>query len=152
MVVGDSPLLMSEELMKSHEKTDRFLFGGRCLRRGTPRGLISPLPIRPLPHDLCHGWDSPCWLPALSHVQHFCSPLDCSPPGSSVLWIFQAWILEWIPRGSSWPISCVSCIARQFVLPLCHLGSPNAIHRLFLSVYNMTHNYSDFWWLKMCKT
>ena len=23
-----------------------------------------PLPIRALPHDLCHGWDLPCWLPA----------------------------------------------------------------------------------------
>ena len=31
---------------------------------GFPRGLISPLPVRPLPHDLCHGRDSPCWLPA----------------------------------------------------------------------------------------
>ena len=29
---------------------------------GFPQGLISPLPIRPLPHDLCHGCDSPCWL------------------------------------------------------------------------------------------
>ena len=29
---------------------------------GFPRGLILPLPIRPLPHDLCHRRDSPCWL------------------------------------------------------------------------------------------
>ena len=32
---------------------------------GFPQGLILPLPIRPLTRDLCHGWDSPCWLPAL---------------------------------------------------------------------------------------
>ena len=35
-----------------------------------------------------------------------CDPMDCSPPGSSVLGILQAGILEWIAisfsRGSSW--------------------------------------------------
>ena len=31
---------------------------------------------------------------ALSHVQLFVTPLDCSPPGSSVHGIFQARILE----------------------------------------------------------
>ena len=35
-----------------------------------------------------------------------CDPMDCSPPGSSVHGIFQAWILEWVDisfsRGSSW--------------------------------------------------
>ena len=36
-----------------------------------------------------------------------CDPMDCSLPGSSILGIFQAWILEWIAiafsRGSSRP-------------------------------------------------
>ena len=36
-----------------------------------------------------------------------CDCMDCSPPGSSVHGIFQAWILEWVAvsfsRGSSWP-------------------------------------------------
>ena len=32
----------------------------------------------------------------LSHVQLFCSPMDCSQPGSSVHRIFQARILEWV--------------------------------------------------------
>ena len=27
-----------------------------------------PLPIRPFPHDLCHGQDSPCWLQAEGDV------------------------------------------------------------------------------------
>ena len=35
------------------------------------------------------------------------NPIDCSPPGSSVHGIFQAWILEWVAvsfsRGFSWP-------------------------------------------------
>ena len=53
-----------------------------------------------------------------------CTPVDCSPPGSSVYGIFQAKILEWVAissRGSSWPrdqthvscSSCISCIGRQ---------------------------------------
>ena len=35
-----------------------------------------------------------CWLP--SHVQLFCDPMDCSPPGSSAHEIYQAGILEWV--------------------------------------------------------
>ena len=35
-----------------------------------------------------------------------CDPMDCSPPGSSVLEILQVWIQEWVAfpfsRGSSW--------------------------------------------------
>ena len=51
-----------------NNKTDRLWFWGRCSRssRGAPQGLIPPLHIRPLPHDLCHGQDSSSWLPALS--------------------------------------------------------------------------------------
>ena len=30
----------------------------------------------------------------LSHVQFFCDPMDCSPPGSSVHGTFEARILE----------------------------------------------------------
>ena len=42
----------------------------------------------------------------LNHVR-LCSPMDCSPPGSSVCGILQAGILEWVAisysRGSSQP-------------------------------------------------
>ena len=33
---------------------------------------------------------------SLSHVGHFCSHMDCSPPGSSVHGISQARILKWV--------------------------------------------------------
>ena len=55
-----------------------------------------------------------------------CDPMDGSPPGSSVLEVLQARILEWVvmtsSRGSFPPrnrtqVSCISCIARQI---LCH--------------------------------
>ena len=32
----------------------------------------------------------------LSHVQLFCDPVDCGPPGFSVHGISQARILEWV--------------------------------------------------------
>ena len=53
-----------------------------------------------------------------------CDSIDCSPPGSSVCGIFQAWMLEWVSmpfyRGSSWPrdwicISCDSCFTGGFL-------------------------------------
>ena len=50
-----------------------------------------------------------------------CDPTDCSPPGSNVLGIFQARILEWVAipfcRGSSWPRdqTQLSCIADRFL-------------------------------------
>ena len=43
----------------------------------------------------------------LSHVQLFCDPVDCNPPGSSIHGILQARILEWVAisfsRWFSWP-------------------------------------------------
>ena len=33
---------------------------------------------------------------SLSHVWHFCNPMDCNPPGSSVHEISQARMLEWV--------------------------------------------------------
>ena len=58
---------------------------------------------------------------SLSHVQLFCNPMNCNPPGSSVLWISQARILEWVAisffRGSSGPRdqTQVSCIGKQIL-------------------------------------
>ena len=61
--------------------------------------------------------------------------LDCSPPGSSVHLIFQARILEWDAISSSREssqlrdqthVSCVSCIGRQILYQVSHLGSPAA--------------------------
>ena len=50
-----------------------------------------------------------------------CNPMDCSPAGSSVHWIFQARILKWVvissSLGSSWPRdrTHVSCVGRQIL-------------------------------------
>ena len=61
-----------------------------------------------------------------------CNPTGCSPQGSSVHGISQARILDWVAisfsRETSWlrgqtHVSCISCIGRWILLPLCHLGS-----------------------------
>ena len=61
------------------------------------------------------------------------NPMDCSPPGSSVLGILQLRLLEWVAmlfaRGFSPPrdrtcFSYVSCIGRQVLYHQHHLGSP----------------------------
>ena len=61
-----------------------------------------------------------------------CNPMVCSPPGSSVLGILQAGILEWVAkhssRGSSqlrnWTcISHISCIGKWGLDPKSHQGS-----------------------------
>ena len=65
-----------------------------------------------------------------------CDPVDCSPPGSSVLGILQARILEWLAipfsRESSWPRDWtrVSCTAGGFFTS----ESPRQL-RLFLISY-----------------
>ena len=42
-----------------------------------------------------------CCVRMLVSVQHFCDPMNCSPPGSSVHGTFQARILEWVAISSS---------------------------------------------------
>ena len=68
-----------------------------------------------------------------SHVQLFCDPRDCSPPGSSVHKVSQARTLERVAipfsRASSLPrdptgVSCISCIGRWVLYHEGHLGSP----------------------------
>ena len=69
-----------------------------------------------------------------------CGPLDCSPPGSSVYWIFYASILEWVAisssRGFSWPRdrtcnSNVSCIEGGYfttwAIKILYILSPKVI-------------------------
>ena len=72
--------------------------------------------------DLNEVREEPCSVCA-QLCPTLCNPMDWSPPGSYVLGIFQARILEWVAmlssRGSSLPrdrtqVSFVSCIGSQF--------------------------------------
>ena len=61
------------------------------------------------------------WVLVVQSCPSLCDLLDCSPPGSSLLGIFQARILEWFAisfsKGSSWPRdrTQVSCIVGGFL-------------------------------------
>ena len=74
--------------------------------------------------EATHWNDNPCFV--AHSCLTLCNPMDHSPQGSSVHWIFQARILEWVAisfsRGSCWPmdqtcISCVFWIAGKFLTP-----------------------------------
>ena len=62
-----------------------------------------------------------------SAVSDSCDPVDCSPAGSSVHWILQARILEWVAislsREASQPPkrTWVSCIAGRLLTSFCVL-------------------------------
>ena len=98
-------------------------------------------------------WEGGIWINLLEDVKGsalglvaqcptLCHPVDWSPPVPSVHGILQARILEWVAVPSSelssrlrdWNfISYVSCISRQFLYHLCHMGSPNARVKTWIS-------------------
>ena len=57
---------MSEECSIADSKQKDFGFRVDAQAEDPLRPDL-PLPVRPLPHDFCHGWDLPCWLPAVGH-------------------------------------------------------------------------------------
>ena len=63
-----------------------------------------------------------------------CSPMDCSPPGISVHWIFQSRILEWVTisyfRGSFWPR------AQNCLLHLIHTQKTTTFQCLLSSIFS----------------
>ena len=85
-----------------------------------------------------------------------CDPMNCSPPDSSVHWILQARILEWVAiassRGSSWPrdwicIFCNSCIAGGF-FSTEPPGKPNWCW--YTHTHTHTHIYMYMIFLFLC--
>ena len=82
------------------------------------------------------GWrSSTCSVAQLCPI--LCDRMNCSLPGSSILGISQARILEWVAisssRGSSWSrdLTHVSCIARQI---LYHWATRNSIDILIIQI------------------
>ena len=80
-----------------------------------------PLPGTALPEALGFpGVSKGSCLPAKESSLTLCSPVNCSPPGSSIHGISQTGILEWVAisffRGSSLPRdqTRVSCLAGRF--------------------------------------
>ena len=68
-----------------------------------------------------------------------CSPVDCSPPGSSVHGILQARILEWVPGDLPHPgIHPGLLHCRQTLYHLSHQGSLITQREVFLSPQMIT--------------
>ena len=67
----------------------------------------------------------------LSHVQLFCSPMDCSPPGSSVHGILQARILDGVALSFSRTICVYVYIYIHFYM--------------YVYIYIYTHTHTHFW-------
>ena len=99
-----------------------------------------------------HGWvqSLSTLLCVLSHVWFFGTPMDCCPPGSSVLGISQARKLEWVVisyfRGSSQPRNWthISCIGRGFLITSTTL---EAHPKSYLS---MIHTWPWKWLVRLC--
>ena len=84
-------------------------------------------------HLLSWGW----WWFSRSVVPDSYSPMDCSPPGSSVHGISQVRILEWLAisfsRGSSQPRNQNSCLLRKAFLSLLAILWSSAFKWVYLS-------------------
>ena len=87
-------------------------------------------------------------------------PMDCSTLSSSILVIFQAWILKWLPISfsteSSWPRvwTWVSCIAGLFFTNCTTKGSLIRAQKAFyfyllvINIYHLSfhpHKLQDVW-------
>ena len=89
-----------------------------------------------------------CRCECSCHVQLFCDPMDCSPPGSSVYGISQARILEWIAisfsRVSSWPRdqTHIPCIDRWILYHWDTRKAPAEYIYLF-KLFNSWHTTSN---------
>ena len=83
--------------------------------------------------------------------------MDCSPPGSFVLGVSQARILEWVvisfSRGSSWPREWtetnVSCNGRQILYHWRHLGSPWRLNEAYFLPRNKEYRKPFVPWFPM---
>ena len=77
------------------------LFTFTCTYTCIPNTVTSDMQMTP------PLWQKVKWSEVAQSCPTLCDPMDCSPPGSSVHGIFQAWILEWVAfpfsRESSWP-------------------------------------------------
>ena len=91
------------------------------------------------------------WKLVVHSYPTLCGPMDCSLPGSSILGILQARVLEWVAisfsRGSSWPRDWtqVSCIAGRF---FTNWATREALVSGFITIQvtEVPLCFSSIWW------
>ena len=74
--------------------------------------------------------------------------LDYGPPGSSVHGILQPGLLEWIAmpssKGSSWPVSWVSCIASRVFTRWAIREAQSLSHLCLIHQSDICRNWIDY--------
>ena len=83
--------------------------------------ILSGFPLRrQVPPRPCIKLNVWMWKLVTQSSLSLCDPMDCSPPGSSVLGLLQARVLEWVAisfsRGSSWPRDWTQVFAGRFFI------------------------------------
>ena len=92
---------------------------------------------------------------SLSCVYLFVTPVVCSPPGSSVRWILQARILDWVAfsfsGGSSWSKNQTqaSCITCRF-LTIWATKNTQSRNRRYIHFVLLLQQISTTFWLNQC--
>ena len=114
---------------------------------------------RQQPNRLCHPWDSPgkntgvgcrfllqCMkVKSESEVAQSCltlsNPVDCSLPGSSILWIFQARVLEW---GAIEEFLLKLYVSTWMSFPCINLPEPIWLNWLFHHTHHIHFCFNDY--------
>ena len=146
-----------DEMVGWHHRLNEHEFeqAPRMGDAGKP-GVLQSTGLQRVEHD---------WVTELNWCMHarslqsclsLCNPADCSPPGSSVHWILQARILEWVAISFSGGSSSIERSNPHLLhqqadsLPLSHLGRD-----AYWSIYERTEILSDIclkiipWWGKV---
>ena len=81
-----------------------------------------------------------------------CNPMDYSLPGSSVHWISQARILEWIAVPISWPRDWaqVSCIAGRFLTIQVIREALKSYIYIYFHLIDNSHSFSPTLYTSSC--
>ena len=111
---------------------------------------IQDFPAGTVAYIYIYIWHMVCVCSLVQSCLTLCSPMDCSPPGSSVHGISQVRILEWVAisyfRRSSCPrnqthISCVSCIGRRILYLFATWEAPYTAYGAHV---NQLHGLTSF--------
>ena len=130
------PVLRNSRRQKTREFQSHLV---TCLERSQHTSLAALFTTEGMQQPQCASAEIEGAVHAISHGRvlvaqscpTLCDPMDCSPPGASVLGTLQARVLEWVAmpssRGSTQPRdqSRLSCTAGGFLFSIHFLKTLN---------------------------
>ena len=91
------------------------------------------------------------WSEVTQSCPTLCDPIVCSPPGSLVHGISQAWILEWVSipfsRGSSWPrdrTQVSRIVSRRFTIWATREAPESYLPTIFITLTRNWISHTSF--------